>query len=125
MKQIAKFISRIILILGAFLLFFMWFDMPTTNKKMVGVYVNKNFQNKICCIETPHIPDTLRLFKDGSFFSKFYGKGKWKVNNRFDRIEFILNSKQVSIYTHISNKLFERKKIMMNENTNHHYEKIE
>lgn len=53
---------------------------------MVGVYANMNYDMPICCVEAPHVTDTLELLSDGSFRSAYFGTGLWTVDKDGDGI---------------------------------------
>ncbi|SMP18851.1 hypothetical protein [Chryseobacterium profundimaris] len=103
-------------------------DFPLREKTLYGKYVNTNYENPICCVEAPHEPDTLILFCDGHFESKFYGKGYFDVSNRFTSriiLHYTSDDKAASLNTYFSNKLFEKPKIILNADMNHVYTKID
>ncbi len=103
-------------------------DFPLKEKTLYDKYVNTNYQNPICCVEAPHEADTLILFRDGHFESKFYGKGHFEVTNGINP-EIVLHYKSFgkpALYrTYFSNKLFEKPKIILNADMNHVYTKID
>lgn len=103
-------------------------DFPIKGDSLYGKYVNTNYQNTICCVEAPHEPDTLILFNDGKFESKFYGKGWFEIYNGISpRIQLHYTSfgKAALFNTYFSNKFFEKTKIILNADMNHTYTKID
>lgn len=101
-------------------------DFPLKEKTLYGKYVNTNYQNPTCCVEVPHESDTLILYSNGNFESKFFGKGRFEINNGITpRMELHYTSfgEPVSYNTYFSNKLFE-KKIILNADMNHYYLKV-
>ncbi|MFL9835079.1 hypothetical protein [Chryseobacterium terrae] len=113
--------------LGILVIIIFTIDFPLRENTLYGRYVNTNYQNPICCVEAPHEPDTLILFRDGHFESKFYGKGRFEVGNGISpRIEFHYKSYEepASYNTYFSNKLFYKPKIILNADMNHVYTKI-
>ncbi|MCH3883290.1 MULTISPECIES: hypothetical protein [Tenacibaculum] len=123
MNKIAKYISRTILVSFLFFILILSCDVPLYNAS--GTYINKNYESKYCCFETPHIADTLILYKDGTFNSDYYGKGKYDINNQIGNISIYLNADRIGVHTTMSNKLFQRIEISLSSNTNHHYLKID
>lgn len=102
-------------------------DYPLKDKTLYGMYVNTNYQNPICCVEAPHEPDTLIMYSDGNFESRFFGKGQFEMSNGISpRIEFHYKSfgKSALFSTYFSNQLFRKTKIILNADMNHVYTKI-
>lgn len=122
MNRIAKYISRTILISVLIFILILSCDAPLYNAS--GTYINMNYHSKICCTEAPHVADTLILQKEGTFKSGFYGEGKYEVNNQIGSISIYLDADKIGIHTSMSNKLFQRTQICLNDNTFHHYSKI-
>lgn len=104
-------------------------NIPLTKKNIAGLYINKNFDNKICCIETPHKPDSLKLNQDGTLSSNFFGVGTYKINQGIFETEIELHYEnkngKAGFYTYMVNRLFTNPKIIMNSDTNHYFEKID
>jgi hypothetical protein len=104
-------------------------NVPMTKKSVVGTYVNTNYENKTCCLESPHKVDTLKLKSDGTFSSGYYGNGTYDINTGLLNTEIDLHYKyefgNAGYYTSFNNKIFERPKIMLNSDLNHYYEKSE
>ncbi|WP_157814188.1 hypothetical protein [Olleya sp. Bg11-27] len=96
---------------------------------IAGIYLNKNYDKKICCIESPHKPDTLILKLDGTLSSNFFGIGTYKMNYGIFETEIELHYEsengKAGYYTYFVNRLFESPKIIMNSDTNHYFEKTE
>jgi len=100
-------------------------NFPIKKEKIIGKYANMNFENPHCCGEAPHKPDTLVLFNNGTFKSKFYGNGNYKFeNNNLDLNYDYINGK-AKYKTTVSNRLSQNIRIILNEKLNHYYEKIE
>ncbi|WP_346881119.1 hypothetical protein [uncultured Algibacter sp.] len=53
-----------------------------TNKNVSGVYLNTNYNKPHCCVEAPHIVDTLILKESGKFYSPFFGHGNYQISNK-------------------------------------------
>ena len=91
------------------------------------MYINKNYEKQICCIESPHKPDSLILKSDGTLSSNFFGIGTYKINYGIleTGIELHYENKngKAGHYTYFVNRLFEKPKIIMNSDTNHYFEK--
>ncbi len=122
MKQGLKIFALGILVIILFTI-----DFPLRENTLYGRYANTNYQNPICCVEAPHEPDTLVLFRDGHFESKFYGKGRFELNKGLvTRIKLHYISDRISALgnTYFSNKLFEKTKIILNPDMNHVFTKI-
>ena len=104
-------------------------DIPMTKNNVVGVYANTNFGNETCCLESPHIADTLQLKSDGTFTSGYYGNGTYKVNYGILTTEidwtYDYEFEKAGYSTYFSNKIYEKPKIIMNYDLNHYYEKVE
>ncbi|QQV01890.1 MULTISPECIES: hypothetical protein [Chryseobacterium] len=102
-------------------------DYPLKKKTLYGKYINMNYQNSTCCVEAPHEPDTLILFSNGNFESRFFGRGQFKVSDGISpKIEFHYKSfdKSILYSTYFLNKLFDKPKIILNADTNHVYVKM-
>ncbi|CAN5472443.1 hypothetical protein BH10BAC1_BH10BAC1_00370 [soil metagenome] len=102
-------------------------DFPMQESDIVGSYVNKNYSNEPCCVEAPHIADTLVLMADKTFTSGFYGSGTYKIsyeNSYTTRIEWEYEMGAAGYNTYFSNELFEKPKIILNYDMNHYYEKL-
>ena len=122
--------KKILLIVIILIIIYTIFNInyPVNKEKVVGKYANKNSENPICCLEAPHVPDTLKLNTDGSFISKYYGNGKYDIGKGFEtEIEFKCtdSGKELLIRTYFENKLFGKPRIILNADMNHYYEKIE
>ena len=123
MKKIILIIISLLVILTIFTINF-----PISKDKIYGKYVNRNFEQPICCVEAPHKADTLILYKNGNFESKFFGTGTYKIGSGFEtNIEIYYKDfgKNAIYRTYFENKIFEKPKIILNADTNHYYEKIE
>jgi hypothetical protein len=122
--------KRIIIGLGVILLtgiLILRCNLPMTKNSVVGVYTNKNYGNKSCCVESPHKADTLILKSNGTFSSEFYGDGTYTVNygilNSEIELHYEYEMGKAGYYTYFSNKFFEKPKIILNSDLNHYYEK--
>ncbi|MFC3160630.1 hypothetical protein SAMN05443633_10242 [Chryseobacterium arachidis] len=114
--------------LGILVIILFTIDFPLKESTLYGRYANTNYQNPTCCVEAPHEPDTLILFRDGHFESKFYGKGRFEVSKGFEtriKLHYISNGVPASGNTYFSNQLFEKTKIILNADLNHVYTKID
>src|SRR4051812_21182670 len=63
-----------------------------SHSTIVGKYVNRNYQNNIIA-EVPNTADTLVLFNNNRFESKFFGKGNYKISYSFEGTHIILKYK--------------------------------
>lgn len=121
-----KYILHVILILAGLLLI-LNIDFPVSSDKCFGKYANMNYNADICCVEAPHKPDTLTLYKDGSFRSKFYGKGTFVIESGFTTriiLKYTDFGKSTIYNTYFTNKINEELRIILNADSNHYYEKI-
>ena len=104
-------------------------NVPMTKKTVVGTYLNTNYENKTCCLESPHKADTLKLKSDGTFSSGYYGNGTYVINfgvlNTGIDLHYEYEFGKAGYYTNFTNKMFEQPKIMLNSDLNHYYEKSE
>ena len=104
-------------------------NIPMTENNVAGMYINKNYERKHCCVESPHKPDSLILKPDGTLSSNFFGIGTYKVNYGIVDTEIELNYENENgkrrHHTYFINRLFEKPKIIMNSDTNHYFEKKE
>ncbi|MNK34728.1 hypothetical protein D3C87_532400 [compost metagenome] len=100
-------------------------NFPLKKEKIVGKYINMNFENKSCCVEAPHKADTLILYSDGSYESNFYGNGKYNFKDNILEIDYDYENGKAQYRAIISNKLFQKLRIELNYKLNHYYEKIE
>lgn len=102
-------------------------NFPLKKQDICGKYINKNFDNPVCCVEAPHMADTLTLYENKTFESHFYGVGTYKLYNGINpEIElYYKDFDQSAVYkTYFSNEVFENPKIMLNADLNHYYEKL-
>ena len=104
-------------------------DIPMTKNNVVGVYANTNYGNEPCCLESPHIADTLKLKSDGTFTSGYYGNGTYEVNYGILTTEidwtYEYEFGKAGHSSYFSNKIYEKPKIILNYDLNHYYEKVE
>lgn len=121
-------------IFGIGLLFFIGLlilrgNLPMTESKVIGTYVNTNYENEHCCLESPHVADTLILKSDGTFSSGYYGNGTYKVSYGILTTDidwtYEYEMGKAGYSTYFSNKIFEKPKIILNYDLNHNYEKTE
>lgn len=100
-----------------------------TKNSVMGTYVNTNYKNKHCCLESPHNADTLTLKSDGKFSSGYYGIGSYDINYGLFETEielhYISEMGKAGFYSSFRNKIFEGPRIGMNDDLNHYYQKIE
>jgi hypothetical protein len=116
----------IFLIFGIFLIIILTMNFPLRERSMYGKYINTNYGSPICCVESPHQPDTLILFRNGTFKSNFYGKGTFTVNNGINptiELRYPEFGKSARFKTYFSNIIFENPKIVLNTDMNHFYTK--
>ena len=111
----------LILILGIYYRF----DSSFSEKQVIGTYINKNFDNPICCVEAPHVSDTLTLNQDKTFYSNYYGHGTYKleVGSWTTCIKF--NCSDLGVNTYFTKSISGTPRIILNYDMNHFYEKLE
>jgi hypothetical protein len=122
-KAVFIFVSFLLIVIVIFNI-----DFPLSENNLSGKYINTNFNNPICCVEAPHVSDTLTLKDDGTFTSKFYGNGEFNIQNGLNpEIEwtYVEFGKKAIYKTSFSNKIFKKQRIILNADLNHYYEKIE
>ncbi|MFZ1687113.1 MAG: hypothetical protein WAU70_06815, partial [Flavobacteriales bacterium] len=68
----------VVAIVGVIVLNWNW---SVSKQDVIGTYVNTNYDKPICCVEAPHVPDTLVLLPDGEMHSGFYGTGTWELQD--------------------------------------------
>jgi hypothetical protein len=104
-------------------------NIPMTKKSVVGTYVNTNYEKERCCLESPHVADTLILKSNGTFSSGYYGNGNYNVNYGILTTEidwtYEYETGKAGYSTRFSNKVFEKPKIILNYDLGHYYEKVE
>lgn len=124
MKKNILYICLSILVL----IVFFTISFPVSDNNIYGKYANKNYQQPICCVEAPHQPDTLILYKNGTFESNYFGSGNYKLDSGFEtNIEIYYKDfgKNAIFRTYFENKLFDKPRIILNADMNHYYEKID
>tara|TARA_R110002012_G_scaffold288375_4_gene481093 strand:- start:569 stop:874 length:306 start_codon:yes stop_codon:yes gene_type:complete len=100
-----------------------------TKYSIVGVYVNTNYGNTPCCLDSPHEADTLELKSDGTFTSGYFGNGTYKISYGIITTEihwtYEYEFGKAGHFTYFSNKIFQKPKIILNYDLNHYYEKVD
>ena len=99
-------------------------QIPMTRKSASGIYLNTNYNMKHCCVEAPHKADTLILNENGKFYNSFFGHGTYQINNKLFHTEIKLHAEKIHYHTSLENNLFDKTRIMLNEDFGHYYEKI-
>lgn len=104
-------------------------EVPVSKSDIAGTYVNRNYLSDRCCLEAPHIPDTLVLKNDGTYTSGFYGSGTYQIDAG-------LLSTEITWYyedqfgggaystTVLKDLKGSKYRIVLNYDLNHYYEKI-
>lgn len=97
-----------------------------TSQMMTGTYVNRNYENDFIN-ENPHIADTLVLFENNRFVSRYWGKGVYKTSYTFRGTKISLNGNDGNgLTTYINRIMFlGNPKIILYEDLNQYYEKID
>lgn len=90
-----------------------------------GTYVNRNYGYHFIG-HISDVPDTLYLKKDNHFESPFYGKGKYTLKYTLGGTKINLHYGEESVSTYINRIWFiGNPKIILFEDLNQYYEKIE
>ncbi len=79
-------------------------------------------------MEAPHTADTLVLYEDNTFRSKFYGMGTYKLYNGLNpeiELHYTDFGQPAAYKTYFLNGIFEKPKISLNADSNHYYEKLD
>ncbi|WP_187262454.1 hypothetical protein [Pontibacter beigongshangensis] len=120
------------IILIAFLLYSCkhFYNNFLTAEMIPGVYVNTNFDYTPFLVEIPYGPDTLTLFKDGHFSSRYWGTGAYKLTRSIKgseiRLQYTYEAGTASFQAPIERNLFGRSpRIVLYKARDHHYEKID
>lgn len=100
------------------------YDYPLTKDKIIGTYINTNFNNQPCCVEAPHEIDTLTLKSDFTYSSNFYGTGMYELNGSNISWTYTYEMGNAGYSSYVTNKLFEEPRIILNYKLNHYYKKI-
>ena len=104
-------------------------NLPMTDDQITGTYVNTNYEKEICCLEAPHVADTMVLKSDGTFTSGFYGDGTYKISKGVleTKINWTYDYEmgKAGYSTYFTNEINDTPKIMLNYDLNHYYKKIE
>lgn len=108
-------IKSIIIIVIIMTIFYFNFNIPLTMKSISGTYVNRHYDAFDAHHETAKKSDTLTLKPDGSLYSEFYGNGTYEI--AYEGVTTYIDIKPenpndvMSIYTYITNRIFEKTKI--------------
>ena len=96
-----------------------------TNSMVTGVYVNRNYENDFV-VEIPHVADTLIIKENHQIESSYWGNGSYKLEYTLEGTNIALKGNGNSIHTYIRRKyFFGNPKIILFEDLNQYYEKIE
>jgi hypothetical protein len=121
MKKTIKILALIFIILYVFNSFFF-------EKMIVGTYFNRNYENGFIT-DNPHVSDKLVLLDNGTFISRYYGKGKYELYHSLGGTEISLESNSSSImpFRTSVNRLYflGNIKIDLYKDLNQYYEKID
>ncbi|TXD81092.1 hypothetical protein ESY86_19360 [Subsaximicrobium wynnwilliamsii] len=102
-------------------------NLPLNKLRISGTYVSNEREPFLA--DTPYKSDTLILNPNGSYSSKFYGSGTYAIDYGIftSKIRLTYRS-QFGSASHsltFSDKVYETQKIMLNNELNHYYEKLE
>lgn len=94
-----------------------------------GKYVNRNYEYTPFLPEIPYTADTLTLLKDLTFSSSFWGNGVYEIKNSvkgsFIKLTYNYEFGRASCDVKVIEDDEGNPKIMLFEEKNHHYLKIE
>lgn len=112
--------SKVLSILIVSILIILCIDFPISNSNILGSYTNNNFDQEPFYAEIPYSKDTLSLKENGEYESSYYGKGDYTIELRL-----ILNKIQIENREFkVSRKLFRPTKIILVNDLNYYYQKV-
>lgn len=122
-----KFINIFLSFIGIWVAYYTY-NNYFTQDNIVGTYINKNYDYVPTIVEIPYVPDTLTLFKNNQFASRFWGKGSYNITSSINgtKIELVYSYEfgKAGYQTFIKRLGFGKPKIILNGDRNHFYEKI-
>ncbi len=98
---------------------------PISNDDVVGTYINCNYGYARHFVEIPYKADTLILNSDFTFESGYFGKGRYQLNNQVLELKYTYELGVASFTAPVENSIFGSLKIILDEDQNHHYKKID
>jgi len=126
MRRILKLLG--VIALFAFLIYYC-FNNFFSERSIVGKYVNRNFYNSPPLPEIPSCPDTLTLFENNRFYSKYWGNGSYKINTTIGGTEITLfygdKFGEGALTTVIKRLNFGKPKIILSFDQNRFYQKLD
>lgn len=100
-----------------------------TRNEMNGVYVNRNFDYSPFLVEIPYQADTLTLLSNGQYESEYWGGGSYKLKGEVNgRVVLAYEQDGVKCEYSISiqkDYIWSKPKLVLYEDKNHFYEKVE
>ena len=118
----------IVLIIGLIILLVLFkYDRPLTMEDVVGTYINTGYKSKVCCVEAPHVPDTLVLRADSTFHSGFWGEGNYIIKTGTPttiKLEYDYEYGKAGYSTYFGSALLEKQHIVINYDLSHRFVKI-
>ncbi len=115
--------KRTKLIVGIFFIFFVLiysYNNFFSKKMLTGTYVNINYENSPA-VETAKRTDTLYIYEDNSFYSRYYGKGTYHLSYSFSGTKIDMSYKSSGRNTFIKRDWFGKPKIILFRDINHFY----
>ena len=88
-----------------------------------GVYINVNYKNSPAA-ETSRNLDTLYIYDDNTFYSRYYSKGSYKLSYSLTGTEISLRYQNSGYHTFVTRDFFGKPKIVLFWDINHYYIKI-
>jgi len=99
-------------------------NIPISEVGIEGVYVNNNYNEKPFYAEIPYNRDTLKLTRNKTFFSNFYGEGTYEFSsNIFGGNLYIVTENSISNFP-LQNKIFRQTRVILVSDLNFYYEKV-
>ena len=90
---------------------------------LTGVYININYENSPA-VETSRNLDTLYIYEDNTFSSRYYGNGKYNLSYSLKGTEIDLKYKSSGYNTFVTRGFLGKPKIILFSDINHYYVKI-
>lgn len=120
-----KYIALIIILIIFLVLY--KYDRPLSMDDVVGTYINTDFNNKHCCVEAPHVNDTLILRSDSTFHSGFWGEGRYLIKTGSPtelELEYDYEYGKAGYSTYFGSAIMEQQHIIINYDLSHRFVKI-
>ena len=90
---------------------------------LTGIYINVNYENSPAAEASRNL-DTLYIYADNTFYSRYYGKGRYNLSYSLGGTEIDLNFQNSGLNTSVSRVFFGKPKIGIFWDISHYYVKI-